>query len=238
MTIEILYPEVANLYGDLMNMEYLRRSCPEIELVNTALRDEPRFLREPVDLVYMGSVTEEGLTLASEALLPRRDEIAERIDAGQRFLVTGNALDLFGLDITADNGWSLQGLGFFPTHARYTMMSRYNALYVGKYGDIDIVGFKSQFGHSYADGEVTPLFDTLRGCGLNEGVMGEGLRRENFMATYVTGPLLILNPPFARALLADMGVSEPSLAFEDAAMDLYRQRVAQFSDPNTGIVYH
>lgn len=238
MKIEILFPEVANLYGDLMNMEYLRRSGADIELVNTSLRDEPRFAREPVDLIYMGSVTEEGLTLAAEALLPWREKLQDLLDAGQHFLITGNALDLFGLDITADNGWTLQGLGLFPTHARYTMMSRYNALYVGRYGDIDIVGFKSQFGHSYADEPVTPLFETLRGCGLNESEMGEGLRRHNFMATYVTGPLLILNPPFTKALLADLGAEDTSLAFEDAAMELYRQRVAQFSDPGTGIVYH
>ena len=101
---------------------------------------------------------------------------------------------------------------------------------------MDIVGFKSLFGHSY--GEVEPLFETLRGDGLNESVKGEGIRRNGFMATYLTGPLLVLNPPFTRELLRRMGVAEPRLAFEDAAMELYRQRVAQYSDPNTGIVYH
>lgn len=236
MKVEVLFPEVANLYGDLMNVEYLRRSCGEIEIVNTSLRDEPLFMRERPVLIYMGSVTEEGMELAAEALRPCRERLRELIDDGQLFLITGNALELFGEGITADNGWSLECLGLFPTRARYTMMSRYNALYLGKYGDMDIVGFKSLFGHSY--GEVEPLFETVRGDGLNEKEKGEGIRRSGFMATCLTGPLLVLNPPFARELLRRMGVEEPHLAFEEQAMELYRQRVAQYSDPNTGIVYH
>ena len=44
MTIEILYPEVCNLYGDLMNIEYLRRAVPEAEVVKTSLKTRPAFL--------------------------------------------------------------------------------------------------------------------------------------------------------------------------------------------------
>lgn len=236
MKIEVLFPEVANLYGDLMNVEYLRRSCEQIEVVNTSLRDEPLFMRERPALIYMGSITEEGMTLAAEALRPCRERLRELVDEGQLFLITGNALELFGEGIEADNGWTLEGLGLFPTRAKYTMMSRYNALYLGRYGEMDIVGFKSLFGHSY--GNVEPLFQTLRGDGLNEQEKGEGICQKGFMATYLTGPLLVLNPPFAKELLRRMGVAEPALAFEQQAMELYDQRVAQYSDPNTGIVYH
>lgn len=236
MKIEVLFPEVANLYGDLMNVEYLRRSCDEIEVVNTSLRDEPLFMTERPALIYMGSLTEEGMTLAAEALRPCIETLRKRIAEGQLFLVTGNALELFGERIEADNGWSVSGLGLFPIRARYTMMSRYNALYLGKYGDMDIVGFKSLFGHCY--GKVDPLFQTLRGDGLNETEKGEGICQNGFMATHLTGPLLVLNPPFAKELLRKMGVAEPQLAFEAQAMELYHQRVAQYSDPNTGIVYH
>ena len=33
MKTEILFPEVANLCGDLMNVTYLRQCCPEMEVV-------------------------------------------------------------------------------------------------------------------------------------------------------------------------------------------------------------
>lgn len=236
MKVEILFPEVANLYGDLMNPEYLRRSCPEIELVETSLRSRPLFADEEPALIYMGSVTEEGITLAVEALTPYRERLISLIGSGQLFLITGNALDIFGEDITADSGRTQKCLGIFPTHAKYKMMDRYNALYVGSFGDMDVVGFKSLFGHSY--GSVEPLFRTLRGDGLNESEKGEGIRKNRFMATYVTGPLLILNPPFTKWLLGEMGAGDCSLAFEDAATELYRQRVSQFKDPSTGIIYH
>ena len=32
MKIEVLYPEIANLYGDLENIDYLKKSYPEIEI--------------------------------------------------------------------------------------------------------------------------------------------------------------------------------------------------------------
>lgn len=237
MKIEVLFPEVANLYGDLQNAEYLRRSCAELTIVETSLKDTPRFLTEDISLVYMGSVTEEGQRLARDVLLPHKDAIRERIGAGQLFLITGNAMDVFGEDIfITDDGSTEPMLGLFPLHARYRMMNRCNALYLGKFGETDIVGFKSLFGLSY--GEQEPLFTTVRGYGRNkEDPVPEGIRDHRFFATHVTGPLLILNPPFAKYILGEMGVKEPRLAFEDEATELYRRRVREFGDPNTGVEY-
>ena len=53
MKIEVLYPEIANLYGDLENIDYLKKSYPEIEISKTHLNDEPLFVSEKPDLVYM-----------------------------------------------------------------------------------------------------------------------------------------------------------------------------------------
>ena len=53
MKTEILFPEVANLCGDLMNVTYLRQSCPEMEVVETGLKDRPAFPDGGVDLVYV-----------------------------------------------------------------------------------------------------------------------------------------------------------------------------------------
>ena len=59
MIIEALYPEVCNLYGDLSNIRYLARSCGA-EIVNTSLKETPRFVTEDPALVYMGTTTERG----------------------------------------------------------------------------------------------------------------------------------------------------------------------------------
>ena len=58
MTVEILFGEVANLFGDMQNMEYLRETCPSAEFIGTRLTDEPWFVSHRPDLIYMGAMTE------------------------------------------------------------------------------------------------------------------------------------------------------------------------------------
>ncbi len=235
MKIEILYPEVCNLYGDLMNGEYIARSCGA-EIVRTSLGEEPAFARDDVALVTIGTTTERGQELARDALSKYVTALENRVDAGGVTLVTGNALEIFGESIETDSGREIPMLGMFPIHSQRHFMDRYNSLYLGKFRDMDIVGFKSLFGHSYGDNGAG-LFTTVRGAGLNPETKAEGLRRGNFMATYLTGPLLVLNPPFARYVMSLMGAEDAAPLFEDAAMDVYRTRVAEFSEPNRGFLY-
>ena len=75
MKIEVLFPEICNLCGDLMNVRYLQQSCPEIEVVETDLKSRPRFLDEEIALVYLGSATERGLELIVQALTPVKAEL-------------------------------------------------------------------------------------------------------------------------------------------------------------------
>lgn len=240
--IEVLFPEIANLYGDLENIEYLKKSCPEIEVVHTHLTGEPEFLKETPSLIYMGTLTENGQRMAVEKLSEYTDKLIEMINEGVYFLVTGNALEVFGGEIEDVDGSRDCGLKIFPTHAKRDMMHRFNSLYLGTFGDMDIVGYKSQFTHSWRDddaddGAFGSVFETKRGPGLNPDIMGEGVRKNNFMGTYVIGPLLVLNPPFAKWLLKKIGAGDVNLAFEKEAMEAYETRVKEYSDPNTGFYY-
>ena len=82
------------------------------------------------------------------------------------------------------------------------------------------------------------LFDTVKGVGRDgQENSGEGFRRGGLMATYLIGPLLILNPPLCKWLLREMGAVSDALAFEDAAMDSYRKRVAEFMEPGRSWKY-
>ena len=240
MKIEILFPEICNLYGDLQNIEYLRRSLKEngvdVEIIDTSLKSTPYFAdHDDFSLVYMGTLTERSQELAINALKPYRDRFKELIDAGKIFLFTGNALELFGEYIECDDESRIPCLDIWKTYAVRRMMKRYNSLYVGKFDNTDIVGFKSQFTHSY--GEVTPLFQTVRGDGLNPGNSGEGIRIGNCMATYIIGPLLVLNPPFTKYLMKLMGAETDKLAYEEAAMDVYTHRLEEFMQPERGLTY-
>ena len=103
MKIEILFPEFCNLYGDLANMDYLRRCLPQAEFVETSLQEEPLLAREKVDMVYLGPMTERLQEAVLEKLRPLRARIWELIDQDTLFLCTGNALELFGQYIVKED---------------------------------------------------------------------------------------------------------------------------------------
>ena len=287
MKIEILYPEICNLYGDLANIRYLKECLPEAEVIRTSLQSKPAFAEGDVDLVYMGTTTENGQILALEQLRFYREQIFERIEDGGNFLITGNAMELFGQSIEEDGEEVCRGLGVFPGIARRSSVNRFNSLFIGTFdpdpgqdpvrksakagaegpgprdaltandiaevtdgdeegaGRMHIVGFQSQFGHTYAaQGDENTgldhlaLFSAGRGPGMNRAARGEGIRINNFLATYTIGPLLILNPPFTKWLIrTQLGVPVKELAYEAAAMDSYRNRVKEYSDPATGLFY-
>ena len=96
MKIEVLFPEICNLYGELENIGYLKKSMPDIEVVETAITDEPLFVTEEPDLIYMGTMTESAQLLVIDKLSAYIERIEELIGRGVNFLITGNALEVFG----------------------------------------------------------------------------------------------------------------------------------------------
>lgn len=232
MIIEVLYPEICNLYGDHQNAEYLARSCPnDIQIVRTGLDDTPRFMTEHVDLINMCGTTERRQELVIQKLLPCRDKLKELIDGGTMFFMTGNAMEIFFKYIEKDDGTRIPGLGLLDFYAKRQLMKRYNSLYLGKMGEMDVVGFNSRFTHAYGDNTNGYLFDTVRGDGINPENPRAGIRVNNFMGTYIIGPILMLTPPLAKYILEKMGVKNPTLAFEKTACEAYEFRVKEFKNP-------
>ena len=117
------------------------------------------------------------------------------------------------------------------------MMKRHNSFFVGRFEDMDIVGFKSLFGFIYDAGDAPGWFDTLRGVGRNKEDLREGFRRGGLMATSLIGPLLILNPPLCKWLLRQMDAPSDALAFEEAATASYEKRLAEFRQEGRGWQY-
>ena len=233
MTIEILFGEVCNLFGDSGNISYLKASLPEANLVNTSLNQKPYFADNDVDMIYLGSGTENIQRRVIERLMPYRDRIKELIDAGKVMLITGNMLDILGKNIDYGNGEVVEALGITNLTARVDMKNRYNSLFLGKYMDMDIVGFNSRFSHSYGDAEDIGFMKVERGAGLNTDSKTDGIHIKNLFATYIIGPLLPLNPPFTKYLLGLLGEKTPELAFEETAMQAYNQRLGEYKNPET-----
>ena len=214
-TIEILFPEFCNLYGDISNMKYLKKCIPEANFIETSFNEEPTFVKNNVDLIYMGPMTEKMQEKVIEKLKPYKEKIEELIEKNVVFLITGNALEIFGRYIEKENGIKIEALGIFDIYAKRNMMKRHNSNFIGKYEDIEIVGFKSQFTQSYGKNEENYFAKVEKGIGINPESMLEGLQKNNFLATYVIGPILILNPEFTKRILQKMGIEEPKVAFEE-----------------------
>lgn len=228
ITIEVLYPEFANLFGDMMNIKYLKACVPELEIIETKVNTPPAFLSKPVHMIYLGPMTENQQELVIAKLLPFKDKIEELIEHDVIFFFTGNAMEIMEDYIENEDGSRIKGLGLFSVHAKRDMFHRYNSMILGEFEGMKLVGFKAQFSHSYGDNTKEFFYRVTRGCGIEPNSQLEGLRRKNFFGTYAVGPFLLLNPLFVKYLLQLLGIENPCLAFEQTIMEAYEKRLAEF----------
>jgi CobQ-like glutamine amidotransferase family enzyme len=236
LTIEMLFPEIANLHGDNFNVTYLAQCRPDARIVRTSLTDTPAFVGGHVDLVYLGPLTEQGQLKAIERLAPHTDRIEALIEAGTTFLFTHNALEVLGTRIRNDEmGYDVPGLGIFELESTLSMFGRYNGKVMGTVPEVGaqhpVLGYKSQFSMVTARESVPGLFTADKGIGRNTTTAVEGVSKVNFIGTSLIGPLLVVNPYFTRSLLARLDPdSEPTLAHERFALAAYEARLADFRD--------
>jgi lipid II isoglutaminyl synthase (glutamine-hydrolysing) len=237
LTIEMLFPEIANLHGDNANIDYLAQCRPDARVVRTGLTDRPAFATGHVDLVYLGPLTETGQLKAIERLRPHADRLAELIDGGTSFLFTHNALEVLGTRIRNDEmGYDVAGLGLFELEATLSMFGRYSGKVIGVPPEVDgehpVVGYKSQFSMVSAPESLPGFLTAEQGIGRATGTAVEGVRRNNLLGTSLIGPILVNNPELTRALLRRLDPdTEPVLAHEALAIAAYEQRLADFRDP-------
>jgi CobQ-like glutamine amidotransferase family enzyme len=236
LTIEMLFPEIANLHGDNANITYLSQCRPDARIVRTSLTDEPAFVAGPVDLVYLGPLTEQGQLKAVERLRPYRERIEALIEQGTTFLFTHNALEVLGTRIRNDEmNYDVAGVGIFEVESTLSMFRRYSGKVMGSVPQLadnnPIVGYKSQFSMVTAAASVAGFLTAHRGIGRDRSTAVEGVRSANFIGTSLIGPLLVINPHLTRGLLAQLDPhSEPVLAHESLALANYAARLADFND--------
>ena len=225
--VELLFPELCNIYGESYNVEYLRRCSDEIEVINTNHMDTPAFVNEDVDMIYLGCTTERKQEQIIGILSQYCDRIIELIDKGVIFLATGNAVEIFG-NYIEDAGRKIDALGIFDFYSvRYMSRDRHNSQFIGTFDDITVLGHRSQFSFAYGDFDDN-FIDIQKGIGMNPDTKKEGVRRNNFYGTYSLGPFLILNPLFAKKLMRIMGIDD-TLCFEKEIVEAYEYRLTELN---------
>ena len=229
MKIEILYPEFCNLNGDMGNIKYLQKCLPEAEIIETSINIKPKFIEQgDISLVYMGTLSERSQEIIITKLKPYKEQIKQKIEQAQLFLFTGNSVEILGKYIENEDGSKIEALGIFDIYAKRNMMHRHNSYFLGQYKNIEILGFKSQFTMLYGNNEENYFIKADMGIGINEQTKLEGIHQNNFFATYIIGPILVLNPYFTLELLKLMGIDNPKLAFENEVIEAYKIRLKKF----------
>lgn len=225
MKIEILYPEIANLYGESGNINYLKKCFSNEKVKEIHINDKPIFDYKEIDLIYMGSMSEKNQELIIKKLLPYKESIKEYIENNHIFIVTGNALEIFQQYIL-DGNQKIECLGIFKGYAVRNYEKRHNSLFLGDYDGIKIIGHKSQFTFSYDSNNS--FISRVRGVGMNKEDNNEGIKYKNFYGTYLLGPFLIFNPDFTKKIL-----NLKTLPYEKSIYEAYNIRLGEFLDSKT-----
>ncbi len=221
MILEVLYSNVANLYGDLYNVNFLKETLQdELEVIYTEFYDEPYFVNHHVDMVYMGSMIEKYQKIVIENLKPYKKKLEQMINENIVFLITGNAMEIFGQKID-----QMEALGIFNYFTESDYSHHHNSCFLGKLNDQYITGFKSCF--SYTSNCKEPLFEKVKGYGFKDDNNHEGVKRNNFFATYLIGPVLIQNPYFTHLILKLLNVDR-ELKNEQFILDAYNYRIDEY----------
>jgi len=190
-----LYYDLMNLYGESGNVKALkkfieRQGC-EAEIHFLTLGDEIDF--EAYDFYYMGCGTEHSEELVIRDLEKYRRDIINAIDDNKMFLITGNAMEIFGKKIRYQNGKSKKCLGIFE----YEAVEQKNILISEIYYKYDkfpkeegrfILGFKNC--------TCNILHNSERMFGFPNN-----FNRNNFYTMNFIGPFLVRNPYFTNMLV-------------------------------------
>ena len=230
MIIELLYPSISALYGEKGNIDYLKLVFKNATFIETELNSIPYFVNHNVDLVFMGPTTERYQKIIIDKLSPYRQRLIDLINSNVYFLITGNALEIFGSYIIEDDGNRINALDIFHFYSKQDLMHRFNSYILAEYDGYEFVGFKSQFTRIYPISELPIWLKLNRGIGFNNDLDPEGIKYHNFFGTHCLGPVLIMNPIFTKHLFKQLGYNESSLPFEDDLLSAYNKRILEFKN--------
>ena len=217
--LEVLYPEYMNLYGDNGNVKFLEKNIPNLKIIYTNLNDKPYFLNNKIDILYMGPCTESQQEEIAVILNNYKKEIKKIIKDGVFILATGNSIEYFGKYIEKANKNKIGCLGLYNFYSKRIERLRYNENVIEYFKDIKVVGFKNQM--SYLCGKDKQV---IRNKETNKI---DFLVDNNLIATYILGPVLILNPVLFDYIMNKKKFKYNKL-FQEDIIKAYAKRVEEF----------
>ena len=203
-----LYYDLMNLYGENGNVRYLVR-CLEEQGINAEvhfLSMEDNIDFNKYDFYYIGMGSEENKMIVLDNIMKYKDDIKSSIDNNKYFLVTGNAIDLFGKRITGLDNKISPTLDILDYEIKEEDFRIVGEQYYEVNLDIDnnkILGFQNR-NSVLNSSDTNSLFKVIKGTGNKPDIDIEGIKYNNFYGTYLLGPILVRNPYFTDYLVKDI----------------------------------
>ena len=204
-TIKIahLYYDLMNLYGENGNVRYLKKKLEdqdvEVKVYFLSVDDEIDFSK--YDIYYIGTGSEDNQKIVLEDIMKYKDDIKKAIDDNKYFISTGNSLELFGKEIIGkDKIKCLDIFNYTATVNKDRIVGE--QLYSSNLIDKKIVGFQNRV--CTLDNLDNTIFNVTEGSGYNKKNMTEGFRVNNFIGTYLLGPILVRNPYLCDYFIKDI----------------------------------
>ena len=211
INILCLYNDIMNLYGDNGNIKVIKYHLDELKIKYKidylTIDDEIDFSK--YDLVTIGSGTEQNRLICLNHLLKYKKEIKKEIENNKFFLITGNALALFGKAIN-----NQKALNIFDFSIEET--ERISKEIITKYDNNikDIYGFINH---------QDKIID-------NENIFKNNfIKNKNFYGTYILGPLLARNPEFTESFINELiKFKDPKSKKQKLTLDLEQKAYDEY----------
>lgn len=224
MIILHLYYDLCNLYGESGNVKAMKNYLEElgIETVIKFSTLHEKINLDNVDIVYIGSSTEENQYIVLNHLKQYKKELKKYISNGGFVLATGNAIELFGK--TIDNE---KGLNIFDYDCK-TISFRLVDEALFKNNNNYILGFINR-NRVLKNKLENHLFEVVKGIGDDLNANIEGIKENNFYGTYLIGPLLVRNPYFLSEFMNKIILFKyPDFVIKKVNLDLEEKAYQEF----------
>lgn len=189
ITIGYLYFDLLNLYGDSGNIKtleyHLKEQGIKVDIKYISLGDKIDF--DKLDLIYIGSGTNDNLLIALEDIKKHKKELEKYIKDNNFILSTGNSIELFGNYIVSSK--KIKTLGIFDYVSMYSKRTVKDVNIKSNIIEDQIIGFENHNGNILT-------FDE------------EIIKIDNFYGTYIIGPLLVRNPKFCSYFVKELITSK------------------------------
>lgn len=225
--IEILFPELCSLYGEIGTVNYLIKffDSDEHSVVLSRFDARPTFADSDVDFIYLGPMSEKWQPKIIEKLKPHAGRLRELIESGCVFWTIGGGFEVFGSYIEDKDKSKISGLEIFDYHAVLDFSHRYNQKMLLKYDSDYVIGTKSQFSQVYGVDDSLAFMDCVKGNGNNPDSKKEGFKYKNFYGTHLQGPILLCNPKLTSTLLLPLAPEKSEILFNDIITDSHKARL-------------